>query len=129
MEETSNAEEKNDELKIVVIGDGAVGKTSLCAVFASKKFPETYEPTVFETHPTKMTVFDKVLLIIIIKEKVFITKSWKEYNVNVWDTAGQEEYENIRKYDIYFLLGAKYKNFIYMQLIDKDLKKDLTIFN
>ena len=59
MEESNNADEKN-ELKIVVIGDGAVGKTSLCTVFASKKFPEKYEPTVFETHPTKMTVFDKV---------------------------------------------------------------------
>ena len=62
MEENTDGESPRDsELKIVVIGDGAVGKTSLCTVFASKKFPEKYEPTVFETHPTKMTLNDKVV--------------------------------------------------------------------
>lgn len=32
--------------KLVIIGDGACGKTSLLSVFAMGEFPELYEPTV-----------------------------------------------------------------------------------
>ena len=34
--------------KLVIVGDGACGKTSLLSVFALGEFPETYEPTIFE---------------------------------------------------------------------------------
>jgi len=36
--------------KLVVVGDGACGKTSLLIAFAHDEFPETYVPTVFETY-------------------------------------------------------------------------------
>ena len=46
--------------KLVIIGDGAVGKTCLLAAFEGKQFnEEQYEPTVFHNtmkeidHPTK----------------------------------------------------------------------------
>ena len=65
------------ELKIVIVGDGAVrnwdynnnkeilvspqvGKTCFCTVFAKKEFPSGYVPTIFESHPIKMTLFGKV---------------------------------------------------------------------
>ena len=37
-----------------------VGKTCFCTVFAKKEFPSDYIPTVFETHPIKMKLYDKV---------------------------------------------------------------------
>ena len=48
------------EIKVVVVGDGAVGKTCLCNVFVSREFPETYEPTIFENHTQNMTINGKV---------------------------------------------------------------------
>jgi len=69
----------SSELKIVIVGDGAVGKTCFCTVFAKKEFPSDYIPTVFETHPIKMKLYDK------------------EYTITIWDTAGQEEFDHIRR--------------------------------
>ena len=48
------------EIKVVVVGDGAVGKTCLCNVFVAREFPETYEPTIFENHTQNMTINGKV---------------------------------------------------------------------
>ncbi|CAG8805475.1 1579_t:CDS:2, partial [Gigaspora rosea] len=36
--------------KLVVLGDGACGKTSLLNVFTKGYFPQVYEPTVFENY-------------------------------------------------------------------------------
>lgn len=41
--------------KLVVVGDGAVGKTCLLNVFIHGGFPDQYEPTVFENHEIKIT--------------------------------------------------------------------------
>ena len=46
--------------KIVVIGDGAVGKTALCEVYAKGKFPHGYSPTVFDSYPREIKNGDKV---------------------------------------------------------------------
>jgi small GTP-binding protein len=48
------------EIKVVVVGDGAVGKTCLCNVFVTREFPLTYEPTIFENYTQKMTINGKV---------------------------------------------------------------------
>ena len=50
-----------EKLKVVVVGDGAVGKTSICHVFVNKTFPDTYEPTVFENHTVKIDISGKVM--------------------------------------------------------------------
>jgi small GTP-binding protein len=65
-------------LKLVVIGDGAVGKTCLLVVYAKGSFPTTYVPTVFENYNCKVTVNNEL------------------YKLQLWDTAGQEELETIR---------------------------------
>ncbi|KAJ3127437.1 GTP-binding protein Rho1 [Nowakowskiella sp. JEL0407] len=64
--------------KLVVVGDGASGKTSLLIRFSKDSFPEAYIPTVFETY---------------VKD-VFV--QGKQIELALWDTAGQEEYDRLR---------------------------------
>jgi len=47
--------------KLVVVGDGACGKTSLLIAFAHDEFPETHIPTVFETYLTDIKVYSSPL--------------------------------------------------------------------
>jgi len=65
-------------LKLVVVGDGAVGKTSLLVVYNSGKFPEEYVPTVFENASKDATY------------------KGKSVTLRLYDTAGQEEYDRLR---------------------------------
>lgn len=65
--------------KIVVVGDGACGKTCLLEVFKSDKFPEEYVPTVVDNF-VKVVKYDKN----------------KSVSLALWDTAGQEDYDTIR---------------------------------
>ena len=44
--------------KIVVVGDGAVGKTCFCMMYAKNEFPTEYTATVFDSYPTDMTLSD-----------------------------------------------------------------------
>jgi len=64
--------------KIVILGDGACGKTSMLNVFTRGYFPQVYEPTVFENY-----VHD-----------IFI--DGKSVQLSLWDTAGQEEFDRLR---------------------------------
>lgn len=66
------------ERKIVILGDGACGKTSLLNVFTRGYFPEVYEPTVFENY-----IHD-----------IFVDN--KHITLSLWDTAGQEEFDRLR---------------------------------
>ncbi|XP_063820550.1 rho-related GTP-binding protein RhoF [Pseudophryne corroboree] len=66
------------EVKIVIVGDGGCGKTSLLMVYAKGSFPEHYAPSVFEKYTTTITIGNK------------------EIFLHLYDTAGQEDYDRLR---------------------------------
>eukprot|EP01087_Luapelamoeba_hula_P021113 TRINITY_DN731_c0_g1_i1.p1 TRINITY_DN731_c0_g1~~TRINITY_DN731_c0_g1_i1.p1 ORF type:complete len:202 (-),score=38.31 TRINITY_DN731_c0_g1_i1:69-674(-) len=65
-------------LKLVVVGDGAVGKTCLLIAYANNRFPKEYVPTVFDNYVVTLTAGGDTI------------------ELGLWDTAGQEEYDRIR---------------------------------
>jgi len=73
------AKERKFVFKIVVIGDGAVGKTSLIARFAEKTFQAEYKPTLGTN--------------IVIKELKVGNNSIK---LLLWDIAGQAKWRDVR---------------------------------
>ncbi|KAM6392540.1 rho-related GTP-binding protein RhoD [Pluvialis apricaria] len=66
------------EVKVVVVGDGGCGKTSLLLAFARGDFPKVYVPTVFEKYTASLQVGGKPM------------------KIHLWDTAGQEDYDRLR---------------------------------
>ena len=68
----------SNEVKVVVVGDGAVGKTCMIICYIKDEFPTGYTPTVFDAHKGNMD-FDG-----------------REVALHVWDTAGQEDLARLR---------------------------------
>ena len=50
--------------KLVIVGDGACGKTCLLIVFSKDQFPEVYVPTVFENYVADIEVDGKQVSIL-----------------------------------------------------------------
>ena len=69
---------KSDEIKVVVVGDGAVGKTCMIICYTKDEFPEGYTPTVFDAHRGHMNY------------------DGRDVTLHVWDTAGQEDLSRLR---------------------------------
>ena len=64
--------------KLVIVGDGCVGKTCILVCKQKGEFPEIHVPTVFDNYIIDVTVDDKL------------------YELALWDTAGQESFDRLR---------------------------------
>ena len=65
-------------VKCVVVGDGAVGKTCLLITYSKDQFPVEYVPTIFDNYSVKVPIAEET------------------YTLELFDTAGQEEYDRLR---------------------------------
>ena len=48
-------------IKLVVVGDGAVGKTCVLSTYSKNKFPEEYVPTIFDNTTTTIKVNNTIV--------------------------------------------------------------------
>ena len=88
--------------KLVIVGDGACGKTCLLIVFSKDQFPEVYVPTVFENYVADIEVDGKQVRTKLLSLSgrsfqilLYVKKSF-QVELALWDTAGQEDYDRLR---------------------------------
>jgi len=65
-------------LKIIILGDSGVGKTSLMYQYVNKKFSNQYKATIGADFLTKEVMVDDKLV-----------------TLQIWDTAGQERFQSL----------------------------------
>merc|ERR1711971_172029 len=81
----TDQDDEEDEcvnVKVVAIGDGAIGKTCLLIGYKNDKFPTEYVPTIFENYT--------------INKEVDLDGNTVPISMDLWDTAGQEEFDRLR---------------------------------
>ncbi|XP_050311626.1 cdc42 homolog [Anthonomus grandis grandis] len=66
-------------IRITVVGDGDIGKTCLLIVYKDKKFDDRYIPTIFDEYSMTIPI------------------NYEPYTIILSDTAGQEEFDKLRR--------------------------------
>ncbi|KAI8849615.1 ras family-domain-containing protein [Chytridium lagenaria] len=86
---------RNEIAKVVILGDGGVGKTSLRHQFLHKKFASSYKATIGADFITK---------------EVALPQDGRSVTMQIWDTAGQERFQSL---GVAFWRGADACIFVY----------------
>ncbi len=73
--------EEPESIKITLIGNSGVGKTCIISRYIDDVFDEANTPTIGANYSEKT-----------------INKNGKDYELNIWDTAGQEKFHSVGKH-------------------------------
>ena len=92
-------DEKIHELKVILVGNSGVGKTNLINVLTGRKFEQSIMTTTISTY---------------VEKKMEIGN--KKYNLEIWDTAGQEKFHSLTKL---FIKESRIVLFVY-DITDKN---------
>ena len=85
--------EKNNNIKVILLGESGIGKTCLINITVGFKFSDVLDSTASSSFVTKKYIKDNT-----------------EYILNLWDTAGQEKYRAMTKL---FIKNTKIVIFVY----------------
>lgn len=77
-----DADEEDEAIKITACGDNHIGKTDLLIFYQSQELPRVHIPTIFENKT--------------IEKEVKIDGQLQTVAIDLWDTAGQEEFDRLR---------------------------------
>lgn len=75
-------EDIDTTLKLIVVGNGQVGKTSMITKYAKGIFTNEYK---------------KTLAVDFLEKKAYLSGTGEEITYHLWDTAGQEEYDQLTR--------------------------------
>eukprot|EP00347_Sterkiella_histriomuscorum_P006244 403353512 len=75
----SQAQLRKCFIKLVIIGDSSVGKTSIIQMFQHKHFNQSFKPTIGADFSTKEITMEDNRIV----------------NLQIWDTAGQERFQSL----------------------------------
>ena len=92
-------DEKIHELKVILVGNSGVGKTNLINVLTGRKFEQSIMTTTISTFVEKKMEMGN-----------------KKYNLEIWDTAGQEKFHSLTKL---FIKESRIVLFVY-DITDKN---------
>ena len=102
-----NIPKYDEALKIILLGEVAVGKTSLINIFIEPNFNKNISPTLSPSYLTKLVEYEN-----------------KTFLLSIWDTAGQEQYRAMNKI---FIKNSNIILFIY-DITNKSSLKELSFW-
>ena len=102
-----NIPKYDEALKIILLGEVAVGKTSLINIFIEPNFNKNISPTLSPSYLTKLVEYEN-----------------KTFLLSIWDTAGQEQYRAMNKI---FIKNSNIILFIY-DITNKPSLKELSFW-
>ncbi len=104
---SDNKNEPIPNIKVILLGEKRVGKTNLINAFCDRKFVTDTYSTISPEYSQKIIKIDN-----------------KKYAIDLWDTAGQEQYHSMTKI---FIKGAQVIIFVY-DITEEDSFKKLNFW-
>ena len=77
---TNDDDAEDDDIKVILLGESGVGKTNLINTCVGLRFNPSQPSTLTSSYSSKTFTINNI-----------------KYNINLWDTAGQEEYRSLNR--------------------------------